>query len=293
MRVKQKDYIRYTKDIMEKGWSYDPSSGHVVDKNGKQKSYIGKNGYYRMYEWAGAKRGDRDGNWYLEHRVIWIMHYGEISDDLVINHIDSDRGNNHIENLELVTQNENMEHASSVGRMKDNSHRKGNPMVGEREVKAMRFLHEHGWGYKELGELFAPESKAPWNIAYNAVHGIRHGWIDDARSIAEVYPAIVLATRNNNLSREEELSNSLMGIAGEGGEIVDLMKKHLYQGHDFDEMKLMEETGDLLYYVVDLCVILYGLDMTEVMLMNMDKLINRYPEGFSAEKSLHRKEGDI
>ena len=126
---KEKDYVSYLNKILATGWHYDKKSGHIVDANGKQRSYISKNGYYRMYEWAGTKHGDKRANWYFEHRLIWLMFNGEIDCSRVINHIDNDRGNNHIENLELVSQKENIEHAKRQGRMKDISHTKGSTLL--------------------------------------------------------------------------------------------------------------------------------------------------------------------
>lgn len=291
---KEMDYVAYVQKILAAGWRYDEKSGHIVDAKGKQRSYISKNGYYRMYEWAGTHHGDKRANWYLEHRVIWLMLKGEIDCSLVINHIDNDTGNNRIENLELVSQKDNATHAMKQGRMKDANHTKGAPLLSDKQVKAIRYLNEHGWDYEQLGKVFAgTESADPWHLAYSAVHKTRHGWVPDAGSVWEVYPSLILATANKDLNREQLICNALMGMSGECGEVVDLMKKHLFQGHELETPKLMEELGDLLYYATMLSVVLYGLDATEIMLMNIDKLKARYPEGFDADKSLHRKEGDI
>lgn len=291
---KEKDYVAFVQKITAAGWHYDDVTGHVVDAAGKQRSYISKNGYYRMYEWAGTKHGDKKANWYLEHRVIWLMLKGEIDCSLVINHIDNDRGNNHIENLELISQKANAIHAAKQGRMDDKKHTKGNPLLSDDQVKAIRYLNKCGWSYGLLGKVFAGTKSAnPWHVAYNAVQKTRYGHVPDAGSVWEIYPSLIHATTNKELTDEQLVCNALMGMAGECGEVVDLMKKHLYQGHELDMPKMMEEIGDLLYYTTMLSVVLYGLDATEIMLMNIDKLKARYPEGFSAEQSLHRKEGDI
>ena len=53
-----------------------------------------------------------------------------------------------------------------------------------------------------------------------------------------------------------------------------------------------KELGDCLWMIAEACEAL-DLDMDDVMQTNIDKLKARYPEGFSADRSLHRKEGDI
>ena len=72
---------------------------HSAGRPAKERS-PNSNGYYVM-----MVRGER----YYEHRLIWLYHYGELpSDDLVIDHIDGNRMNNRIENLQLLTRYENM-----------------------------------------------------------------------------------------------------------------------------------------------------------------------------------------
>lgn len=86
--------------------------------------------------------------------------------------------------------------------------------------------------------------------------------------------------------------NGVMGLAGESGECVDIMKKHLFQGHELDREHMAKELGDVAWYlaVTADCI---GYDLEKVMQMNVDKLKKRYPNGFEAEKSVHRADGDI
>ena len=86
---------------------------------------------------------------------------------------------------------------------------------------------------------------------------------------------------------EREKANMCMGLAGETGEVIDLMKKHLYHGHDLRLDKVQEELGDVLWYVAGLCEVL-GLSMADVAQANVNKLCARYPEGFSEERSKNR-----
>ena len=86
-----------------------------------------------------------------------------------------------------------------------------------------------------------------------------------------------------------DLANAGLGLTGEAGEVADLIKKHLYQGRDLPCEKVVEELGDLLWYIA-LTADLIGKGMEEIMQANIDKLWSRYPHGFRAEDSIHRQE---
>lgn len=92
-------------------------------------------------------------------------------------------------------------------------------------------------------------------------------------------------------SKRDKIINGYMGLNGEASECIDLLKKHMFQGHSLNKLKLMEECGDALWYVQELANGL-GYTLEEVALYNLDKLKSRYPEGFTPERSIHRKEGD-
>jgi NTP pyrophosphatase (non-canonical NTP hydrolase) len=78
-----------------------------------------------------------------------------------------------------------------------------------------------------------------------------------------------------------------LGVAGEAGEVADLVKKGVFHRHGVDRDKLHEELGDLLWYVAALCSKM-GFSMDEVMARNVEKLRKRYPAGYSAEASQAR-----
>ena len=86
--------------------------------------------------------------------------------------------------------------------------------------------------------------------------------------------------------------NGVLGLAGESGECVDMMKKHLFQGHPLDAEHMAKELGDVAWYLA-VTAHAIGYDLETVLQMNVDKLRARYPDGFDPEKSLHRKEGDV
>lgn len=93
-------------------------------------------------------------------------------------------------------------------------------------------------------------------------------------------------------NNENMLLNGVLGAAGESGEMVDLMKKQLFQGHPFDREHYIKECGDVLYYLALIAESL-GTTLEDIAITNNKKLWERYPDGFDSEKSLHRKKGDI
>ena len=93
-------------------------------------------------------------------------------------------------------------------------------------------------------------------------------------------------------SEENLMLNGAMGLNGEAGEVIDILKKHIFQGHKLDTDHIAKELGDCLWYIA-VCAKGAGYTLDEIAEMNKAKLRNRYPEGFEADKSLHRAEGDI
>ena len=98
-----------------------------------------------------------------------------------------------------------------------------------------------------------------------------------------------MTTLNPALSKEDVLINGVMGLCGESGEAIDIVKKHLHQGHELDKEKLIKELGDIAWYMAETAYAL-DVDLDEVLEKNIAKLKNRYPEGFDTERSLNREE---
>ena len=94
---------------------------------------------------------------------------------------------------------------------------------------------------------------------------------------------------SGNLTSWDKVRNGCYGLNGEAGECIDILKKTEFQGHDFDPMKMVDELGDVLWYVAQLATGL-GVTLEYVAQHNVDKLLARYPDGFDSEKSIHRKE---
>jgi NTP pyrophosphatase (non-canonical NTP hydrolase) len=83
-----------------------------------------------------------------------------------------------------------------------------------------------------------------------------------------------------------------LGVAGEGGEVADYMKKVLFHRVPMDRDKLNKELGDTLWYLACLADY-YGLKLSDVAYANIEKLKKRYPEGFTTEASIQRADGEI
>lgn len=102
------------------------------------------------------------------------------------------------------------------------------------------------------------------------------------------YHALAQRTSRKDISPDDHLFNGILGLAGETGECADLVKKHFYQdGRDIID-NLKDEVGDCLWYIVEIASAM-GWTLEEVAQHNVDKLRRRYPEGFSADRSLHRE----
>lgn len=101
------------------------------------------------------------------------------------------------------------------------------------------------------------------------------------------YQKLAMTTLNRELSRREVLINAVMGLCGESGEAIDIVKKHLFQRHDLDREKLAKELGDIAWYLAEAATAL-DMDLDDIFAANIEKLRKRYPEGFDAERSIHR-----
>ena len=82
--------------------------------------------------------------------------------------------------------------------------------------------------------------------------------------------------------------NGVLGLGGESGECLDIVKKCLFQGHRLDKEHLAEELGDVAWYLA-VSAHAIGLDLESILQGNVDKLRKRYPDGFDKERSLHRE----
>lgn len=80
-----------------------------------------------------------------------------------------------------------------------------------------------------------------------------------------------------------------IGLAGEAGEVAELIKKSVFHQHPLDRDKAIKELGDCCWYIAALCTVL-DIDFSTVLEANIDKLKERYPDGFSIADSINRKD---
>lgn len=97
-----------------------------------------------------------------------------------------------------------------------------------------------------------------------------------------------LAQRTSSTSNiTDKIENGVMGLNGEAGECIDLVKKWEFQGHSLDVSELKKELGDVLWYIAE-CATGVGIKLEDIAISNIEKLRARYPDGFDADKSVNR-----
>lgn len=106
------------------------------------------------------------------------------------------------------------------------------------------------------------------------------------------YQKAAMETLNPALNQKEVLINSVMGLCGESGEAIDIVKKWMMQGHELDKEHLVKELGDVAWYLAEAATAL-DVPMEVIFQGNLDKLRRRFPNGFDTEASVNRKQGDI
>lgn len=105
---------------------------------------------------------------------------------------------------------------------------------------------------------------------------------------ANDYQRMAMRTAGEYEADYDKLRNAAYGLNGEAGEVIDLLKKHEFQGHELPDEKLIDECGDVLWYCALLADAL-GFTLEQVMNRNIDKLRKRYPDGFDKNRSINRE----
>jgi NTP pyrophosphatase (non-canonical NTP hydrolase) len=104
----------------------------------------------------------------------------------------------------------------------------------------------------------------------------------------DFYQRSAMRTVNPVTDFSATLAINALGIAGEAGEVADYVKKVVGHGHSLDKEVLKEELGDVLWYIAVMADML-GMKLSDVADANIAKLRERYPDGFSSERSVNRQ----
>lgn len=129
------------------------------------------------------------------------------------------------------------------------------------------------------------------------------GTTEATTSEKKEYPTMTINEYQNHALRTESLITTdpvpyirvlegLMGLNGEAGEAIDILKKVIFQGHEFDREHLAKELGDIAWYLA-IAADALSYDLETILQMNVDKLKTRYPDGFKTEQSQNRVANDI
>ncbi|MHB9029376.1 MAG: HNH endonuclease signature motif containing protein [Candidatus Latescibacterota bacterium] len=140
-----------------------------------------RNGYFIVAFSFQGKRYE-----IFHHRIVYIHHYGDIPAGMQINHIDGNRANNHISNLEAVTPQENALHAFNVTKTrKDFGENNHNAKLTKRDIA---HIYWDRWRLKKTYKEIARE----YGIGITSVHNIcklqtwRHLWRMDGKVAGKV-----------------------------------------------------------------------------------------------------------
>ena len=121
---------------------------------------------------------------------------------------------------------------------------------------------------------------------------------DESMSSMQMYNRMIdIETTESKMKvNTASLMTGAIGIASEGGEFAEIVKKCIFQGKPMDDETIFHckrELGDIMRYWIISCRAL-SLDPNEVIEENVNKLKSRYPGGeFDVHYSENRKDGDL
>jgi NTP pyrophosphatase (non-canonical NTP hydrolase) len=105
------------------------------------------------------------------------------------------------------------------------------------------------------------------------------------------YQELAMRTVNPDLDKKDMLLNSVMGLCGEAGEAIDIVKKWYAHGHELDTEHFKKELGDVAWYLAEAATAI-GVNLEDILEANIEKLRKRYPEGFETKRSVERADDD-
>ena len=150
-------------------------------------------------------------------------------------------------------------------------------------------------GIEKYGQVLEKNLELSWEerltyLQEELINGLMY--LEHAKTLKttispDEYQISSLRTIPDTFKENDMLLNGALGLSGEAGEVIDSIKKHIYQGHELNKDNIKEELGDVLLYVAELCTAI-GVKLSDVMKTNVDKLKERYPNGFEANRSINR-----
>ena len=184
--------LEFVNLMRERGITYDAENGKFITRRGCDAGKETPNGYRLV-----MLQRDKIEYRFCEHRCVWTWFYGEIPNGMEINHIDANRSNNRIENLEVVNHAENMQHAKKMGNLNPaKADRSGKAIYTNEEVIAMRTVHKNGMRFYKIAEMVGQKNS---NVISRLVKGQRYGSISGTMDAAE---AMTLLTRRGRKTVE-------------------------------------------------------------------------------------------
>ncbi len=100
------------------------------------------------------------------------------------------------------------------------------------------------------------------------------------------------AMRSSRYLEERELIHACLGLAGETGELIDLIKKSVNYGSPLsplDKGKLLNEAGDVIHYLARI-LSQNGFTLEDAKAANLAKLSKRYPNGYSNKAAITKRD---
>lgn len=101
------------------------------------------------------------------------------------------------------------------------------------------------------------------------------------------YPTFVGTLAKDMGGHYADLMHMAVGVAGEAGELLDALKKCWVYGKEMDRDNVIEELGDLEFYMQGLRLLI-GASRDEVLQANYVKLKQRYGDSYTDEKAIDR-----
>ena len=162
----------------EEVWAESVVDGYLISNYGfvyskkrsrNLKMIIKKDGYHTIH----VRHNEKYRNMFV-HRLVALAFIPNPFNKKEVNHIDGNKSNNHVVNLEWCTPSENIKHSFSIG-LNSQEHRKNNRKINpDNDVKNVKIIHNMGFSYKQIAILYGVSDDTIRNIitkkgAYNNI----------------------------------------------------------------------------------------------------------------------------